>query len=230
MSHQNSGHTLQATGLIDEAYLRLAAGSDKDWNNQAHFFSVAAKAEWTHGNSLFELPDGNLLLSYRNISTVVKIDRRSGRVVWKLGIPPLSGQHALVALANGNILLFDNGPTRLDETFPYSRVLEINPATNEIVWKYQDPNPTSFYSDRVSNAQRLPNGNTLINEGMFGRFFEVTSDGEVVWEYVSPYFGPPGTPPRTQTNGVFRAYRYTEEEVARARNAQVNLKLENKKG
>jgi outer membrane protein assembly factor BamB len=177
------------------------------------------RAEWTHGNAISELEDGNLLVSFRNISTVMKIDRRSGRVFWKLGAPAVSGQHAPVALPNGNILIFDNGPTRLDQTFPFSRVIEVDPATNEIVWQYQDANPQSFYSDRISNAQRLPNGNTLINEGMFGRFFEVTRSGEFVWEYVNPHFGPANEPPQRQNNRVFRAYRYTHEEVARARRA-----------
>jgi len=175
------------------------------------------RSEWTHGNGIAEMPDGSLLLSFRNISTVIKIDRRSGDVVWKLGAPPLSGQHAPEPLPNGNILIFDNGPTRLDRTFPSSRVIEVNPATNEIVWNYQETNPQSFYSDRISNAQRLPNGNTLINEGMFGRFFEVAPAGEVVWEYVNPYFGPASRPPQAQTNSVFRAYRYTEDDVLRMR-------------
>jgi hypothetical protein len=100
-----------------------------------------------------------------------------------------------------------------------SRPIEVNPATNQIVWKYQEAFPQNFYSDRTSNAQRLPNGNTLINEGMFGRFFEVTSVGKVVWEYVNPYFGPASAAPAIQGNNVFRAYRYSEEEVAKARAA-----------
>jgi hypothetical protein len=37
-----------------------------------------------------------------------------------------------------------------------------------------------------SQNQRLLNGNTLINEGWFGRFFEVTGGGSVGWEYVNP--------------------------------------------
>ena len=159
----------------------------------------------------------NLLVSLRNISTIVKIDRATGRIPWKLGAPTLSGQHAPTPLANGNILIFDNGPHRLDETFPFSRVIEVNPSTNEIVWKYQEGFPPSFYSDRISNAQRLQNGNTLINEGQFGRFFEVTPAGEVVWEYVNPYFGPPTAAPARQSNNVFRVYRYTEDQIARAR-------------
>ena len=72
---------------------------------------------------------------------------------------------------------------------PFSRVIEINPATNEIGWTYQDRPVSNFFSPRMGNAQPLPNGNTLINEASFGRFFEVTRDGEIVWEYVNPYFG-----------------------------------------
>jgi hypothetical protein len=62
----------------------------------------------------------------------------------------------------------------------------------------------------------LPNGNTLINEGFFGRFFEVTPDSEVVWEYVNPYFGPMSETAKAQRNHVFRVYRYTEKEIERA--------------
>ena len=133
--------------------------------------------------------------------------------------PTIAGQHAPVLLKNGNILIFDNGPHRVDQMFPFSRVIEVNPATNEIVWKFQEAFPPNFFSDRISNAQRLPNGNTLINEGMFGRFFEVTPAGEVVWEYVNPYFGPPTVPAGAQQNSVFRVYRYTEQEIAQARMA-----------
>jgi hypothetical protein len=177
------------------------------------------RSEWTHGNAVTELPDGNLLASFRSISTIIKIDRQSGKIVWKLGAPPLSGQHAPTPLSDGNLLIFDNGPHRLDHSFPFSRVIEVNPATKEVVWKYQEAILPNFYSPRNSNAQRLPNGNTLVNEGNFGRFFEVSTQGDVVWEYVNPYFGPASAPPNAQYNNVFRMYRYAEEEVARARGA-----------
>ncbi len=177
------------------------------------------RSEWTHGNAVMELPDGNLLVSFRDISTIIKIERRTGQILWKMGAPPLSGQHAPTPLPNGNILIFDNGPHRLDESFPFSRVIEVNSRTSEIVWKYEEGIPSNFFSPRISNAQRLPNGNTLVNDGWFGRFFEVTSDGEVVWEYVNPYFGPASEPAKAQNNNVFRVYRYTDEEIARARAA-----------
>jgi RNA polymerase sigma factor (TIGR02999 family) len=44
MRGQSPGHTLQATALVNEAYLRLAGGQSVDWKGRAHFFGVAAKA------------------------------------------------------------------------------------------------------------------------------------------------------------------------------------------
>ena len=172
------------------------------------------REEWTHGNGVAELPNGDIVVSFRTISTIIIIDRKTGKIIWKLGAPPLCGQHAPTPLPNGNLLLFDNGPHRLDHPMPFSRVIEVELATKQIVWNYQEKRESDFFSPRISNAQRLPNGNTLICEGDFGRIFEVTAGGEVVWEFVNPYFG---EPPNAQNNRVFRAYRYSAEEVARAK-------------
>ena len=169
---------------------------------------------WAFGNGLAEWPNGDIIVSFQDISTVITIDRPSGNIIWKLGAPPLSFQHAPTALANGNLLILDNGPHRLDASLPFSRVIEVNPATKETVWSYQDLPVTNFFTPRQGNAQRLPNGNTLICEAVFGRLFEVTAGGEVVWEYVNPFFG---ERPDGPTNNLFRAYRYSEEEIERAR-------------
>ena len=135
---------------------------------------------------------------------------------WSLGAPPLSQQHDPRPLANGNLLIFDNGPHRRDHPAPYSRVIEVDPRTSAIVWEYRDQSLFDFFSPYISGAQRLPNGNTLICEGCDGRIFEVTSDHQVVWEYVNPHFfmeeGRPGL-----NNWVFRAFRYTSAEIERAR-------------
>jgi len=170
--------------------------------------------EWTHGNGLAELPNGDIVVSFRTISTVIIIDRETDAIIWKLGAPPLCGQHAPAPLANGNLLLFDNGPHRLDHPIPFSRVIEVEVPTKKIVWEYREKRESDFFSPRISNAQRLPNGNTLICEGDFGRLFEVTMAGEIVWEYVNPYFG---GPPAMPNNRLFRAYRYSEEDIASAK-------------
>jgi hypothetical protein len=94
----------------------------------------------------------------------------------------------------------------------FSRVLEINPITKKIVWQYVQAKPTNpddpygnnhqFYSNVMSGAQRLPNGNTLITEADTGRVFEVTEDGEVVWEYAPGWISGGGF-----FGSVYRAYR-----------------------
>ena len=188
-----------------------------------------SRAEWTHCNGLAEWPNGDITLSFRNTSEVIRVSRQTGRVLWKLQSPLLSGQHNPTPLPNGNLLLFDNGPHRLPDpihdpggignaSFPYSRALELEVPSGRIAWRYQERRVSDFFSPRISSAQRLPNGNTLIDEGWFGRFFEVTADGEVVWEYVNPYFTMGAA---AEVNQVFRAYRYTAEEIERARSGAV---------
>ena len=173
---------------------------------------------WTHANTVAEMPDGNLLVSFRNISTVTVVERASGRIVWKLGTPTIAQQHAPVPLDNGNLLIFDNGTHRPDRSWPFSRVIEVEPATQEIVWSYQARPAFDFFSPYISNAERLANGNTLVCEGNFGRLFEVTPDGELVWEFVNPYFGPSKADPEgPPTNAVFRAFRYEEDRIRKAR-------------
>jgi len=200
-----------------------------EWRTWEHLDPVAdgiaevqaPRTLWAQGNSVEELPDGDILASYRPTSTVIRISRKTGKIVWKLGPPTVAGQHAPTLLENGNVLIFDNGPHRLDDSVPYSRAIEVDPATNAIVWKYQDKPAWNFFSPRMGCAQRLPNGNTLITESSFGRFFEVTKEGEIVWEYINPFFGKPffGGPPGSESNQVFRAVRYSADEIARARHS-----------
>lgn len=129
----------------------------------------------------------------------------------------------------GHILVYDNGgwagygachPGSLTGTKnvlrDYSRVLEFDPISLKIVWQHTPHeaglvHPTDsnrFYSPFISSAQRLPNGNTLITEGSGGRIIEVTPDHELVWEYISPYWGK-----HFKMNMVYRAYRYPYDYV-----------------
>ena len=67
-----------------------------------------------------------------------------------------------------------------------SRVIELDPLTQEIVWSYSGSHERPLYSNFLGSCQRLPNGNTLITESTRGRAIEVTADGEAVWEYFNP--------------------------------------------
>ena len=94
----------------------------------------------------------------------------------------------------------------------------VAPQRGGVVGYCGGPSLFDFFSPYISGAQRLANGNTLICEGCLGRIFEVTSAGEVVWEYVNPYFFEDPARPGLN-NAVFRAFRYTEDEIAAARRA-----------
>ena len=174
---------------------------------------LAYRGDWTHMNSCEVLPDGNVLTSFRNIDTICIVDKVTGKIKWQWVGNGISHQHAPTWLRNGNILLFDNGMHRKDGSLIcYSRAVELNPRTNKVVWEYKGDPPQGFYSSLISNCQRLPNGNTLICEGMKGRIFEVTIDGEIVWEYINPFHSSRvsvGTRAAWGlSNSVFQAYRY----------------------
>ena len=147
------------------------------------------------------------------------------------------GQHHLHMIprglpGEGNMLVFDNGgwggyglpnPSSKygakNALRDYSRVIEFDPTTLGIVWQVTPKDlghaiPTDaskFYSPYVSSVQRLPNGNTLIDEGSDGRVIEVTPGKEIVWEWISPYYTHNETGPKT--NMIYRAYRYPYEYV-----------------
>jgi len=148
--------------------------------------------DWTHGNAIDVTADGNYLMSFRNISQVVKIDSRSGAVLWKLGgsdgdftflDDPLHGfslQHGIRELPNGNLLLFDNGANHQP---PQSRAVEyqldLNARTARKVWQY-DADPPLF-AFAMGFAQRLENGHTLVTYGILPYVREVNHAGELQW-------------------------------------------------
>jgi hypothetical protein len=146
---------------------------------------------------------GNIVISYRSIDVVAVIERDSGRMVWAWGPGILDGQHKPHMLSNGNLLIFDNGTLR-----GYSRVIEVNPLSEEIEWEYTGTPRESFHSKYISSAHRLPNGNTLICEGNKPRLLEVTADKETVWEFANPYRNERALP------SIYRCLRYPPEYVA----------------
>ncbi len=125
---------------------------------------------------------GNILGCFRHQNQIAVFDPARNRVIWSWGADELRGPHDAQMLPSGNILLFDNGLGR-----GYSRAIELNPVSREIVWEYKSDPPSSFYTASKGSVQRLPNGNTLLAESDRGRAFEVTPDGEIVWEFLCPH-------------------------------------------
>jgi len=166
---------------------------------------------------------GNVLSCQRNTNLIYIIDRASAAVVWRWGTGrgQLVGPHHPTMLANGNILIYDNGG---EAGYPpkcrfYTRLLEINPLTGETVYEYRhEPYvfkvTSKFFSASWGSVQRLPNGNTFSLDCHKGRLFEVTPFGEIVWEYVSPFQWNRGTV--MVESGIYRSYRYAYDDVPQA--------------
>jgi hypothetical protein len=167
--------------------------------------------EWSHGNAVVPIGEDRVMVSFRSISVVGIIDKSCGEFVWKIGPEILAQQHDPSLLDNGNVLIFDNGIYRKENSRTYSRVIEIDPRTNEIVWEYKELPYYNFYSPHISGARRLPNGNTLVTEGAFGRMFQITKEGEIVWEYINPVFLE--SLEGNTANTVFRANHYIKDEI-----------------
>jgi len=158
-----------------------------------------------HTNTIYPLADGNYLISCKVLNLLFILDRQSGAITWHYQDDEMSGQHDAQMLDSGNILVFANGAYSSD--LHHSQVWEIDPATNEVVWRYKaKDNPQSFFSPHVGGCQRLASGNTLVCEGAKGCIFEVTPDGDVVWEYVTPYFNE--QPGFGLVNWLFRCRHY----------------------
>ena len=225
------GFSPEARHSIREHLPFVEARGSADWLHLNSATWVGPNHWYDEGDERFD-PD-NVIISSRG-ANFIAIVARDGSIVWRIGpdyrdndktraIGQIIGQHNPHLIPKGlpgagNLLVFDNGGTAgygftspvADEGVDgvrrhFSRALEIDPVTLEVVWRYQIAGLESyrFFSHYVSNTQRLPNGNTMITEGADGRIFEVTPDGEIVWEYVSPYFGEV----QSATNRVYRAYR-----------------------
>ncbi|HEY0558121.1 MAG TPA: arylsulfotransferase family protein [Thermoanaerobaculia bacterium] len=125
---------------------------------------------------------GNLLISVLKLDTLAVLDPERRTIVWaRTG--GWRRQHQPTFLDDGHLLLFDNtgaGPGR-------SRVLELDPATAKVVWRYGGTPAEDLFSKTLGSCQRLPNGNTLITESENGRALEVTRDKRVVWEFYNPH-------------------------------------------
>ncbi|MBT4268753.1 MAG: hypothetical protein HN580_29545 [Deltaproteobacteria bacterium] len=141
--------------------------------------------EWLHANSISMTADGHVLVSFRQVSLVVKINWETGDIVWSHGRPHISHQHDPTETPDGNILIFDNGTHHPIQG--RTSVVEIDPETKNVLWRYSGEVSFDFISLHIGGAERLPNGNTMICEGEGGRLFEVTPDKEICWEWVSPF-------------------------------------------
>jgi hypothetical protein len=205
------GRPRDLTGFLSDAIVEITPKGSvvRRWNAWEHFMVDEDRCcareflhEWTHCNSV-DWRDGKLLLSFREISRVAIVEWATGKLEWKWGRIHLSHQHDASFTPEGNVLVFDNGTHH--PVVPHSRVVEVDPRTDRIVWQYQPRVVFSFFSGHIGGAERLENGNTLICEGQSGRVFEVTPPGDVCWEWINPMVMPFKN---VHCQMLFRAHRY----------------------
>ena len=168
--------------------------------------------DYIHVNSVELDNDGHIILSCRETSEVIKINRETGETIWRWGGKnndfTILGdheenapryfklQHSVRRVSNGNIIMFDNGADKNDLERTYSRAVEYDMdeegMTTTMVWEYRhDPDILALSGGTVV---RHPNGNTSINWGGAARdgtapgFTEANPDGDLVYEisFTSP--------------------------------------------
>ena len=134
------------------------------------------------------LKAGNVLLSMRMFDTIMIADLEARKIVWAQKPGIWAKQHQPTLIGNGHMLLFNN-VLEEKETAGYdaSSVIEFDPVTMQVVWEYKGTEAIPFFSNHSGSNQRLRNGHTLITESAPGRAFEVTPQGEIVWEFVNPH-------------------------------------------
>ncbi|MEI6765819.1 MAG: aryl-sulfate sulfotransferase [Bacteroidota bacterium] len=158
------------------------------WNSNDHIFPTesfpafygynAADFDYCHGNAISDDDDGNLLISFRHLNAVYKINHTTGAIIWRLGgkssdftFPNdyrFSGQHDIQKIANGNYTVFDNGNSHTPKR---SRGIEYHLDTAVMtatrVWTYL--NTPVVYSSAMGSHQTTADRNHLLSYGLVFR-------------------------------------------------------------
>jgi hypothetical protein len=155
-----------------------------EWTVRNHFPNDTAggfNSDWTHVNDVDPV-EGGFLVSLRNFDQVVKVDRETKQIDWRLGS---DGDHdTLYEQHNPDLIRGENGtPTVLVADSENDRVVEYARRDGEWVRTWTLRGPLSWPRD----ADRLPNGNTLVTDTLNHRVIEVTPEGRVVWEFYAPW-------------------------------------------
>lgn len=144
-----------------------------------------------HLNSVKALPEGvrsrlfdpgDLVVSLRNISTLLVLDGDTMEVKWHT-TGPFFRQHDPIFLPGDRISVFDNRPIANDDGSRESQILQVNARTGEAtaVLGGDGPGDEPFYSAIMGDHEYLANGNILLTPSDEGRVLEYTPDGRLAW-------------------------------------------------
>jgi hypothetical protein len=165
-------------------------GTDRivwEWEFEEHGYPISGGGphrDWTHVNDVDKIGEGRYLVSPRNFDQVIVVNRSTDEVEMQLGS---DGDH--------DVLYEQHNPQYLDSENGTPTIL-VADSENDRVVEYareSDGEWTRTWSVGTRNlnwprdADRLPNGNTLVVDTMHHRVVEVTPEGEVVWEFHAPW-------------------------------------------
>lgn len=132
--------------------------------------------DWTHINHAQWLEETDtFIVSLRNFDLVAEIDR-AGNVVWSYGPGMIKQQHTPRVLADGTMLVFDNGN---------NRAIRIDRGTQKVLWEYND-----LYAPVMGDVSLLADGNYKVVDSISkggGTVKIVNEHGEVLWS-LTPKF------------------------------------------
>ena len=177
-------HSLEHVDL-QESYAKVPKESEK-W-----YF------DYFHINSIEVDNDSNLLISARRTSTIYKVDRNTGDVIWRLGgkksdFEMAAGsktayQHDARRQDDGTITVFDNGDFEQDDEQSYGLVLEVDEEKMSATLLEEYPNPEGKLCATQGSMQILPQGNTVfIGWGSNPLMSEFSREGELLFSASFP--------------------------------------------
>jgi hypothetical protein len=157
-----------------------------EWKFRKHGFNESGGGtytdDWTHVNDVDKIGPGQYLASPRNFDQVIRVNRSSKAVTMQLGTDE-----------NHSVMYEQHNPQYLRGTDGTPTILVADSENDRIV-EYAKTNGTWEQTWKLTgefnwprDADRLPNGNTLVTDTLNHRVMEVTPDGEVVWEFYAPW-------------------------------------------
>jgi len=185
-----TGTDIQHVGPAGELLFQWSPFDHFEITDLAAADRAGANVNWTHGNSIDFDPDGNLLVSFRSLGEITRIDVHTGAVLWRLGglrneftfigtsLPAFVRQHGVRMRKRGEITLLDNlgNPA---ESRAERYVLDAGTRTARLEQSYGSiPGVTT---DIGGSVQPLDGGRALVSFGTAGRVEEYDAADHLLW-------------------------------------------------
>jgi arylsulfotransferase ASST len=151
---------------------------------------VDANVNWTHGNALDLDADGNLIVSFRSLNEITKIDAANGAVIWRMGgranqftfldtpLPAFSHQHGARLYSGETLLILDNLG---DPTESRAERYEVNEVTRTARLVQSYGSSPGVITQIGGSVQAVTDGRTLVSFGTTGRVEEYDAAGRLMW-------------------------------------------------